>query len=89
MARKAASQDVERMLRAAVEDPETGALLLQLLYLAQEPDYAQALRRVAALGPAQCRELVAGWPSASPVMRRGSGCTEAIARTPQERRRSA
>ena len=47
------------MLRAAVEDPETSALLLQLLYLAQEPDYAQALRRVAALGPAQCRELVA------------------------------
>ncbi len=58
MARKSASEDVQTVLRAALEDPARGALMLQLFYLAQEPRYDEALRRLAALSPGQCRELV-------------------------------
>lgn len=70
MARKPASEEIEALLREAVADPGRAALLLQVSYLVQEPDYERTLRRVVALSPDQCQELgewlAARFPEAGP-----------------------
>lgn len=68
MTRRPASEEIEAMLRTAVADPDRASLLLQVFYLAQEPDYQRLLGRILTLTPEQCREvgdwLAARFPSA-------------------------
>ncbi len=70
---RAAPQDIEALLRAALEDDARGALLLQVLYLVQEPDYERVLRRLVALDPARCREAGAWLESRFPEAEEAGG----------------